>query len=548
VSDFSCSSLRLWAVVGGVTVDVAQFQCSYSMNTIPKASCTLAAGQEVTTGGVSTAHALTTLLQQTWTEVYVEVAGASGLAAPYAATPSGTNTYLLFAGWATGTGYSHTYGGLGISLEITHWLAALTFSSALAESSHPQNPSQFTFNAAIHPAGGGGGAGGHFVGETVASPFFTAAAIQNDFWNDVLLPWLQNWTAVDRFNVQQFGWQKNDSQTGQAATALGLFTGDQLPFDPAGGDAELIAAAMAQDVGMATMTPSDPAGHMRALAHTTIWEKLVGELAPAYMFSVIPLPNRALVVPFIPGLREYWDPWGTEWTIPGRDIASININAHVPRPLCAFGIYAGHGARAGLHGEPDGDFPKGQQSIGGWFGPRTDGVVIIKPAPRYLSHLFMPSRAAADSTAIKANAQRSNAFAFPGNCAAPVERQPRPVKEESFGVMDKLAQALYANETLRDRAGKITGPLRFDIAPGTTAKFEGTSGTFALGSAPIGEVKFGTIFRVGFSLNAQQGSASTSFDLVHIRSALENTLDETSVERHPLYDRKWKGAQFIAPL
>ena len=108
-----------------------------------------------------------------------------------------------------------------------------------------------------------------------------------------------------------------------------------------------------------------------------------------------------------------------------------------------------------------------------------------------------------------------------------------------------MAQALYANEILKGRIGQVSGALRFDICPGSTIKVEGVSDRFLPGDDPIGEDRYATVLRVTYYFDAENPRTGTAFNLAHIRNEKENEAEDTSVKRHPLYTRVWKGDKLL---
>jgi hypothetical protein len=280
---------------------------------------------------------------------------------------------------------------------------------------------------------------------------------------------------------------------------------------------------------------------MQSMANTTFWDKLVGDLAPRYRFSVIPFPTKAKVVPFIGGLRTPWTPWGP-WSIQARDMSMQDTNAHLPRALRAVGLFSGIGDSTGSDLADDVNI---QKSIGGWYMPQgaKTGMVLLQNAPKYLSQFNVPAAWAGDALAKEDNKVRGNAHNHPGAGVAPnnmgKDVRPGDIQKKAKTLLDKLAHATYVEEILKNRWGDIHGPLRFDISPGSIIRFEGTSGDNQPGAA--GEANYGAVQRVSYMIDAQHQKATTSFRLTHIRTEAENQSDLTSVARHPLYKNVWSG-------
>jgi len=539
--NYTTAVIRLYIDINGTIVDVTDFQCTYAINTIPTAVAKIPVGREVRTLLPSTAHQIAGETQiQIPATVYLQVSYGAG--ATDTILPVGT--YIIFAGWITGTGYRHSYDGMCMSLELTHWLSALTFSSTLCESSHPQNPSHFRLNQLmqLNPAS----TVGHLYPETLGLPFFTAATIGNDMWGSSILPWLQYLVGAKRFNGNKFVNVTNDAVTGDCATALSLFQGDQLPFDSTIVPLDVVAHSIGLDVAYGSLQPNNDVGALSALANTTIWNKLVGELSPKYQFAVIPFPHKAVVAPLTPGLRTYWDPWGINYSFLARDLDFYEAKSNLIRPLRAWGFSVGHG---GMWNDVQqgNDWGDTTDTIGGWYVARDDGLVIIQQAPSWLAE-FADVSVYSNLTAGVTAATRANAFNFPGEGVAPTKASTTVMKQRQRTLLDKLAHAAFVTEMLRNRTARISGPLRFDVCPGSSIRIEGTSGSFLAGVDPHGEPRYAMVASVSYNISAVKAQAATVYQLAHLRTATENANNDTSIDRHPLYDRIWTGDYMTVQL
>jgi len=543
---FSTSRFRIWAVIDKQEVEVVQLSCAYEMNRIPQATIVLPVGRELGTLAPSTAHAVVeSQIIQLPVEVFVEITHVAGDSAAQQIIANGK--YKVFEGDATGIGYKRTPTGMALSLSLTHWLADLSFSSTLSASSHPRNPAQFTFGAAmkLQFAGDAPGAGAdlrHFIGRTMAQTRITEATVVEDLWGKAILPWFIDLASSDRLNFAQLG--LNDSKNQEAKKALERFDGDKLPldFDALTASQSLAARAIANDIAVSVHDPSNNTNHYRALAHTTLWDKLVGDLAPTYMFSVIPFPEKAKVVPFIPGLQDVHNPHGTKYTIMARDYGPLDMPSKLPRALRAVAVFTGHGFRSGANLSPN-DGPNAL-TVGGIHVARDDGMVLFKTAPRYLSE-YVNGALYSGTTTGGTGKTKGNGYNNPGAGVAPGVVGPAAAKDDIKPILDKFAQALYANEVIKGRQGQLSGPIRFDIAPGSTISIEGAASAFVPNSDPQGEARYATVVRITHYFDAQTPSAGTTFNLAHIRNSGEHLSADVSVERHPLYDRKWAGDKLI---
>jgi hypothetical protein len=75
----------------------------------------------------------------------------------------------------------------------------------------------------------------------------------------------------------------------------------------------------------------------------------------------------------------------------------------------------------------------------------------------------------------------------------------------------EYCKLVYAKTMTKGSGGSVTGPLRFDIAPGTTVIIEG----------PGGGKLYGLVEGLRIRMDTEAGDMSTSFELSHIRSEAE---------------------------
>lgn len=535
---FVAIQFELYADINGTTVELMQFAVSFELNQIPRCTAVLPVGyRAVPPHAISTAHTavgLDTPLQVPMT-VWVT---STAVGAPRV-WPAGT--YKIFCGWVTGVGYRRTYNGYAMTIEGTHWLSALSFSSTLSAISHPANPSHLMFDAILEMDLGGGGLL-HWAPPTLAQMTFTGALIQDDMWSNCLYPWFAELACADRIDPQL--WidlgknPANDGGTKEAMAALDLINlnpGELLEFDAVAVDADHAAAAIANDLSAITLNPSTASNTISAMAHTTFWDKIVGELSPKYFFSLVPFVDRAAIVPFTPGLNDGVGPWKT---ISAIDMSQQDMNAFLPRATRAVGFFAGHGARAGGNFI----FDDIDDTIGGLFVGRDDGIVLFKRAPGFLSEYPLPYFYSGNSTGVKgAPAVRGNAHNHPGVGTVAGAAQPVALKADGRLLLNKLAEAMYVNELLKNRYGDIVGPVRFDICPGSTIGFEGTAG--ATQPPGAGETRYGEVLRVSHFFDAQHQKCYTAFRVGYVRTQDEhdNVGGTWTVARHPLYTNVWKG-------
>ena len=536
---FTSMSFGLWAVIDDKTeVDLVQFNCTYEMNTIPTCTAMLPVGYRVLPGySVSTAHEITSGVQlQIPMKVFCRIALNSGSQLKSAPAPG---VYTLFEGYVTGVGYRRTYDGYSMTIEGTHWLSDLNYSSILSATSNPGNPTQFSFNAALNLGAGGGPGQELGLPAGLSQDYATEANIKENLWGSTMKPWLLELAGTDRIGadlLEILGQDAaNDTGNGDVATALGRIEGT-LPFvtDKFSSGGDVAATMISQDLDCTVQPTSNI---QDSLAQQTFWDKIVGQYVPTYMFSLIPYPTKAEMQPFIPGLRAVWDPGGETYTFKGRDIEVQDMNCILPRALRGVGIFGGYGSKCG------GFFPddSGQVTVVGMFVPEgvETGMIIMRECPSFLWTAEIPFEYTDQITK-----PRGNAFNNGGGGAAPAAKKNRKkVKEDVKVMLNLVAQATYVNEILKNRYGDISSPLRFDVAPGSSVMIEGTSGQFM----SDGEDRYGQVLRVSHQFDAQQQRAGSQFRIGYMHTAAEHELDQFTIDSHPFYTTTWPGAKHITP-
>lgn len=550
MSGWAADRFSLWAEVevapGDVReFDVAQASARFPLNDVPKASLTVALGRRVDTNRAAEIHrVLNRLRVKRRVRVYcraetIGVFGALGVSL----WPRGR--FLVFDGYTTGAGYQRAADSAGYTLECEHWLADLGYASAVSAASSPANPADMTFNAltagAAETAGGPARTGG-YTGLTKAEEFVSAGTVASDLWGDALRPFFAALAAEETLAgtaaAAAIGLDLGPVPPGNAAAlaALDRFEpkaprrfGVPLRFDPAayGGDLAVVAAQIANALGAETL---------EALSGTTVWDKLV-QYAGAFLFAVVPLVDRCLVVPFMPGLRQPYK------TVTAAEYGFVRLAGDMPRVLRGVGIYGGKGFEGGgeLAGDDAVDYDR--YSVGGYFQGASTGQVLFKQAPMWMA---LPDLSAEVDRAAGGDGLPRGDALNPGAGRPPVGPRPKDKAEANARLMNKYAEALYVYEVLKLRAGDLSGRLRFDIAPGSVLRIEGCGEKFLGVDDQFGEPLYATVLQTDFFLDAESQKAGTSFHLAHYRNELENTTPGFSAARHPLWAEPWAGAPLVA--
>lgn len=527
--------------VGGNNLDVSSALIAYELNNIPQASFSLSVGRG--TGALAPA-AIHKLADKLTPEMKVQFFCTLTLLEstdPAYSLPQGE--FLLFDGYLTGLSLSKPRGSLTAVLHARNWLLDMDYSAATSEMSHPTNPSQFSFRTS-HTFQGAGGVS--WV-PLVDKGFIDATTLSSDFWGRGLQPWLKALTALDLINkIELSVLPGGDTTNATAAAALSRFTttsGNYVPLalDFGSADAQSVAAAIWNDVQHVSFDST--------LGNTTLWGKLIGDYASRYLFAVVPRVSDALVVPYIPGLATTW-----KYSISGKDYDMVGTSSELQRKLRGVGILSGLGSRSGSNNAEKGANPA-SLGVGGWYSPpgQARGMIMLKQGPRWINHIISADRYSAFSsgagTQTIGNAMHPGTVLGSGGSNAATIRTPPPppgtLQAQSKYIFDAFAHALYVYEQLRLRQMELAGKLRFDIAPGSTIRIAPSFDKFIVPDA-LATPMVGDVLRVTYILDSDKKTASTNYNIGHVRTEYENGLPDFTVSRHPLWKNPWTGCGMLA--
>jgi len=519
-------------MLDGQQYDTVMAAVSFELNNIPQATFTVEIGRGGGQLRPAAIHRLRTPRTQVPIEFYVTLTQLGG--SERQSLPRGE--FRLFSGYLTGLSYQRTTGSAQAVLQAKHWLLDMNYSSSLSESSHPLNPSQFSYRA-VHEFAD--------AGATSWSPFtknglISEATLAEDFWAKGLLPWLKELTELDCINKDELSFLGGaDTGNTSAARALARFTtsnGNYVPleFDFHKSDAGSVAAAIWNDVQAETY---------ESFVSTTLWDKLVADFASRYLFAVVPRVEDAVVIPYVPGLRAVWD-----HKLLTRDYEVISANSELQRLLRGVGVFSGIVSRTGAFATEPGNDPA-RLGIGGWYSPPgiDSGTVMLKAGPRWLTNIIASDRYAEFSSGggmqAIGNAMHPGESSTSDTSGTPPP-SPDSLKTSSKYIFDAFAETLYAYEQLRLRQVEISGKLRFDVAPGSTLALEVSGERFIPNDSLSGNL-VGDVLRVTCLLDSENGRAATNFNLAHIRTEAENALPGFSLDRHPLWKQPWRGTKLL---
>jgi hypothetical protein len=542
---WNSEKFQLWATIEldqgqTVTLDVIRASGHSAVNDIPRCSIDVALGRRVDNNAASPIHQILDQLKvKRKVKVYVQ-AKTLGFFGLFGFNFWPKEPFLLFEGYTCGSGYTRAPNSAAYTLECEHWLADLAYAPATSGISSPMNPSQMTFTALTAPpaeSAGGTATTGHYTGITSAEAFINAGTIGSDFWGEAIHKFFKGLsemeTLVDSHVASKVGLDLDPLPGGNvpAQNALKRFEpdagatyGKKLKFDPGayGGDLEEVADQIEIAMGSETL---------EVMSGNTLWDKLI-QYAGTYMFAVIPMVERALVVPFVPGLRTPYV------TISAGEYEFGKLSGDMPRVLRGVGIYGGKNFEAGSEQTGDDAVDYDQFAIGGYFQGAKTGQILFKQAPMWMSTLNLSSEV--DRASGGGGAPRADAL-NPGEGAAPGKDPPKKKAEANGRLMNAFAETMYVYEVLKFRMGDMSGKFRVDIGPGSIVKVEGCGEKFLGVDDKFGQTLFATVLQLNWFLDAESPRAGTSFHLAHVRNELENTTDGFSLDKHPIWSEAWTG-------
>lgn len=537
------------------------FEGSWALNQIPAALCVLAAGRDALSGDPSPVHEYGSTHFRRMLPARVRFS-AQGEYAQGLQWPDGE--FTIFEGRVLGLAPQKTSNQIQISVQLVHWLADLDFSSAVSAQHHVANPTQYTFEAVMAARITTGLETGlpYGLAQQAEAQHIDSLTVAEDLWGQALKPLfcaLARGESLELDSELSLCLGEADGVNTQALAALARIEGASGRGEDGDCDLERSAYTPPLALTLNSLSPAAPLSVAEAISSAigqqlvltflqqSMWGKLVGELGPMFSFSLVPQVERALVVPFTPGLRTAYC----------KKLRAVDYDFFVPsiglaRPLRAVAVLNNYKSDTGYLTSRAGQDAT-YVGLGGCYAPPdsdlVDGLVyLISPPPWLLGVLstpYRPDRSAGTDPELP-----------PSSSTTPVAiDEQRQANQDGLtstelllgtkDLYDAFAHSRYVAESLRGRTAQLGGKLRFDIAPGATVRIEGSSDPFVaaiVGSDDTAANFYGSVLRVSIGINAESGKAGTGFLLGHVRYEDENESDKTSVTRHPLYNTIFTGA------
>jgi hypothetical protein len=450
-------------------------------------------------------------------------------------------TYLIFDGFFVGIGYQRSSNNANYILHLVHWLDDLNNSSAINGNWFPGLPADYArvaANDAITDA----------VLSTLPAPGIAAGVfeiknLKTDLW-DAVIKKLFNKIADFAGGAQQTqtGGGSAQSKNDAAKKALIRMSGSALN--------NYVPLKLAVDEGVDINIPSSVATYFnstigQSFAYNSFWDKLVGEYAAQFMFAISPAVSWAIPIPFCGGLRWKDD----DPVILADEYNYANFNASMQRIIESINVYFAVQSPTGATIGPDSRQAISYYKLCATYPDtpkNTDGLKLFKTLPAWLANVELSL--INGGNAINERSPTVAAGSGKKNDSKPPDAlENKAAAEKVKGIAQKFAHHWYVSEVLQQRQGELSGPLRFDIAPGSTVKIETPAKDKTMGggdpalAAISSEYVYATIVSVAYVINAERATAGTSFSIMNTRTEEENKSADYTADTPPLYDERWGG-------
>ncbi len=514
-------------VVDGNEFDGVMAAVAFELNAVPQATIAVEIGRGKSKMTPAMIHKVAGQFHlQTTLQLYVTLTPLGGYEQDL---PQGE--FRLFDGYLVGMSFQKMQGRAQVLLQAKSWLLDMDYSSSLSDTSHPRNPSQFSYRTTHLWEGAGGASWTPFTKQGLID----SGTLASDFWKDGLQPWLEEITKQDAINTDELAFLGEAGSNATAAKALARFTttkGNYVPLqlDFSGADADSIADAIWADVQAETF---------ESFATHTLWSKLVADFASRYLFAVVPRVEDALVIPFAPGLRTPW-----KYELKASDYDSVGMSRELSRLLRGIGVFSGLKSRTNADlVELGGD--QGQLGIGGWYSPPgiSRGMVQLRQGPRWLTNMIATDRYS-DFASGGGGARIIGTSLHPGVGAASVVPEPDVLKKSTKRLFDRFAESLYVYEQLRNQQLELGGKVRFDIAPGSTVRVQIIEEPFIQNDQLAGTL-IGDVIRVTYNIDSENARIGTNFNVSHVRPESVAAQAGFGLDKHPFWLQPWPGAGLL---
>ncbi len=530
-------------VNNGIKLVASQFSMTYGVNSIPTATALIALGRNVRTGEQADVHDPGVIKQlKLFAAVTVMLTGRLGDWSPSPGEDDNKKQWprgrhVLFTGYVSGVSYRRSVGRVSLVVNMVSVLVGLSQSSVGSGDVVPGAINDLLLPETFRGAGGeiASNAGGKFIGQLP---------------DDISIDFSEGLLKVIKYICEENQLQTHDqwcgtnqgpaaASTANTAALLALEGGTNLWRGVRNliGTNEYVDKYPLNIHSKGKPYVSDWVGRRVAhsLAGDTIWSLLIGSLLPSFGLYVIPTAREAYVAPCLPMGNK-----------PGKSIyaseyVDFNFSAMSQQPLYGVGIMSNYNLATINGGSP-------KICVGASYTPYPEGSGrwLFTNAPGWMDGWvnYDPDTVQGEPDVVKMlNKPTTDVL---GNGGTNINRDVSQEAEDWNLSMSRYAQMLYASNSLRGRDGYLVGKLRFDISPGTILFVQGKSGIS--GYDDLATNLIGFVSSVTISINSEQASATTAFNMTNLRTDVENTEPGTSMSDHPFFPKYFTYAPLVETL
>lgn len=537
---------------------------SYALNSIPSASVTFALGTTTTTGNY----------RKTFQQLLEAIAVRPKKAQVWVTEQLTGNKSVtkVFEGNTGGFGWVRSGVETSLILQLRHWLHWLHAASALTTAMHPASTGDFS-RAAIESVrldsldvSTGHARAGWVDGQ--GKPINVTAAVTADIWGKLIHPFL-----TDIVNSRQVAthplatenaYLEQEVKAALAKTNLpptrnlvGVGTSAPplaLAFLSSADTPRIGKEATAARVFMAIQQMAKSNFHQ-----TTLWAKIVGDFAQQFLFDVVPMVDKAFIVP---GIGAYHGRYVT--TIALSEQQNVELSGEVSQYIRGVVLPFNSEINTGIKDISDVPFFVFDKAYATYMS-NLPGSLLFVPLPFWLADVSGHVSNAAEGQAVK---PAPDGTLPPAPVSTTMDEQPTIPVPDADKPAVQIAQALrdnqsmanawahqvFNNELLKTRTGTIITQPRFDIAPGSHVRIA-LPRELQLQTTEDGDVAtarepnylFAKVVQTVVAFDAQKQQAATTFVLSHCRTSAEDKLADFSIIEPALYNSGWIGGPISVP-
>ncbi len=545
--------------VTGADIPVAQFSMSYGLNDIPKATALVALGRDARTGEPSAIYAQVKSIKQ-MTRATVSIKGNLGDWSPRGANgakesfPMNANA-IIFVGYVSGISYRRSSGQISLVLNLVNKLVDLALSSGGSKDVVPGAPNDLMIPTLTEGTGASGEASNKFTDQLEQDLII-------DF-SEAILKVLMKVSEESQIQTHAGGFWCGEQPAGApiADKEGNARATTVIKPDDAGKWQGISNLAKGTDVDKyltdyPLIVPADTIGSASSfiggqvsasLASTSMWGMLIGSILPNFGCGIIPWASGAIIAPILDMARD------AQITIKADEYADFDLSTQSQRPLYAVGVMGNY--QMGTISKSEA--PK--LCAGASFvatnddgSPLNDGMWLFVNAPGWMDNWVNttdPDAGEGNPGIVKTLTEPSHDAA--GIAVVAIDRKPEEQLTQVNDAMQQYAKMIYASNALRGREGSIVGKLRFDIAPGTTILIQARGDNYLSdGVDTLATDMYAFVAKVHVSINAEQASATTSFELTNLRTAEENSSgsERFSMKEHPFFAENYFKYVPLVPM